>query len=107
SLAIVDTPGSNPSFDHTLRVPKIYSLPSPFSYSGGLLNSFKFHRVLKRISEDHEILIVQLPFIGFLPLLFLDNPTVYHVCANVVTAAANPVKYSGLRRLASGSFAWL
>lgn len=106
SLAIVDTPGPNPSFDYTLRLHRIYSLPAPFSYAGGLLNSFGFYRILKRICNENEILIVQLPFIGFLPLLFLDRPAVYHVCANVVTAAANPVKYSGVRRLASVSFAW-
>lgn len=106
SLAIVDVQGPNPSFDHTLKLDKIYSLPVPFSYAGGLMNSFGFYRILKRICNENEILIVQLPFIGFFPLLFLNRPVVYHVCANVVTAAANPVKYSGIGRLLSGSFAW-
>ena len=107
SLAIIDARKSDPAFDYTLVMNRVYAMPLPFSYVGGFLNTWRFIRILKQLAASHEVLLVQLPFIGFISLLFVRRPTVYHLCANVLTAAANPVKYKGISRLFSLSFARL
>ncbi len=107
SLAIINVGKPGQSFDYGLTLSRIYAMPPPFSYSGGLRNSWRFIRILKQLAADHDALIVQLPFIGFISLLFINRPTVYHLCANVLTAAANPIKYKGISRIFSLSFAWL
>src|SRR5690606_27158232 len=105
TLAIVDHEKEEAWLDHELTVAGLYKLPKPFSYAGGLVNIFHFQRVLKTICRENDVLIVQLPFIGFLALLLVKRPVVYHICANVLTAASNPVKYRGISRIASSSFA--
>lgn len=107
SLAIIDARKSDPTFDYALHVNRAYAMPIPFSYAGGLLNTWRFIRVLKQLAANHDVLIIQLPFIGFVSLLFINRPTVYHLCANVLTAAANPIKYKGISRIFSLSFAQL
>jgi glycosyltransferase involved in cell wall biosynthesis len=105
TLALIANPQRKKSYDRTFRMPHVYKLPTPFSYAGGLLNTFRFYRILREIAYHHDVLIVQLPFIGFLSLVAIRKPTVYHVCANVLTAAANPVKYRGLYRIGAVGFA--
>lgn len=107
SLAVISVKQNNQSFDTEVSARKIHALPTPFSYAGGFVNTFRFYSILKKIASENDVLIVQLPFIGFLALPFIHKRVVYHVCANVLTAAANPVKYTGIRRLASGFFAGL
>lgn len=94
------------SYNFEIKVSKIYSLPFPFSYKGAILNFFSFRRILKQIAADNDILIVQLPFIGFISLLTVKSPTIFHVCANVLTAARNPFKYAGMKLIASKFFAF-
>ncbi len=105
SLAVISVNDKLQAFDTQVTVTKVYALPTPFSYAGGTLNTFRFYSILKKIAVVNDVLIVQLPFIGFLALPFIRKPVVYHVCANVLTAAANPVKYKGVHRLASEFFA--
>lgn len=90
-----------------IRSNKVYKLPTPFTQLGGIKNTRIIYKVLKEIQRDHDLLIVQLPFIGFISLFFLYRPVVFHVCANVLTAARNPFKYRGLKLLLSRSVAFV
>lgn len=105
SVAIFSDPVKQKNYDFELSVGKIYRLPFPFSYTGGLRNFLKIYRLLKRIEKENDILIIQLPFAGVLSLLFLRKPAVFHLCANVLTAARNPFKYHGLSLVLSKVFA--
>lgn len=105
SVAIFGDSDPRTNHDFKIRVRHVYSLPFPFSYVGGLVNFFRILRTLKEIARQNDLLVVQLPFPGFLSLLFIRKPTVYHLCANVLTAASNPFKYRGVKRIISRSFA--
>ena len=105
SFAIFSDPVVGKNYDYQIKADKIYALPFPFSYVGGLKNSFIFYNILKKIERENDLLVIQLPIISFLPLLFLRKPVVYHLSANVLTASANPFKYKGLKLWASISFA--
>lgn len=105
SVAIFSDPSFNSHYNFPVHVNKIYPLPFPFSYIGGLKNIFRINKVLNLIEQENDLLIVQLPFIGFPALLKIKKPMVFHVCANVLTAAKNPFKYKSFARVASGSFA--
>jgi glycosyltransferase involved in cell wall biosynthesis len=107
SVAVFASPTKRNEYDVKIGALNSYRLPFPFSYWGGLINSLSLIRSIKRIQENHDLLIIQLPFIGFLSLFFVGKPVVYHICANVLTAAANPVKYKGIKRGFSTSFAFL
>lgn len=50
-------------------------------------------------------MIIQLPILGFLSLFFIKKPILFHVCANVLTAANNPVKYRGIMKFAAAGYA--
>ncbi len=105
SVAVFSAPSKQRNQDFEIKVNNVYPLPFPFSYIGGLRNSLRIFSVLKKIERENDLLIVQLPFIGFLSLFFIKKPTVYHLCANVLTASVNPFKYKGLKLLLSKSFA--
>ncbi|MBX2894281.1 MAG: glycosyltransferase family 4 protein [Cyclobacteriaceae bacterium] len=111
-LAIFTEPTKKKQHDFVISIGEVYQLPTPFTMAGGIRNTYKIYNVLKRIEQDHDFLIIQLPFIGFLTLPFIRKPTIYHVCANVLTAARNPFKYSGVKLLiaktvAAGIHRWL
>lgn len=106
SLAIFSDPVRVSSYDYQISPEYLFKLPFPFNYGAGLRNSWKIYQQLRQIASRHDVLIVQLPIISFIPLLFIRKRIIYHVCANVSTAAANPYKYRGVRRMASGIFAW-
>lgn len=93
--------------DFHINIKEIYPLPVPFSLSGGIINSWRIYSTLNRIQKNNDLLIVQLPYIGFIPLRFINKPTIYHLCANVLTASKNPFKYKGLKLLFSTTFARL
>jgi glycosyltransferase involved in cell wall biosynthesis len=99
NVAIFAEPTRKNQHDFIVGIPEVYQLPIPFTLVGGIRNSRQIYKVLKQIEQEHDFLIIQLPFIGFLTLSFLRKPTVYHLCANVLTAARNPFKYSGLKLL--------
>lgn len=104
SVAIFSNPVASSKYSVEVIPPKLYQLPFPFSYAGGLRNSVKIYRVLKKIEKEHDALVVQLPFIGFLPLLAIKKPVLFHICANVVTGGENKVKYRGLKYAAAFAF---
>jgi glycosyltransferase involved in cell wall biosynthesis len=106
SLAIFSDPVMNRNYDHALQPATLYSLPFPMSYYYGLRNVRKIYTMLQKIEHENDILIIQLPIISFLPLLFIRKPVIYHVCANVLTAANNRFKYSGISLITARSFAW-
>jgi len=105
SVAIFSDPQHNANYNYAIQVNKIYPLPFPFSYKGGIKNILKIRKIIGQLAKENDVLIVQLPFIGFPAWLGIKKPMVFHVCANVLTAAQNPFKYKGLARLASKSFA--
>jgi glycosyltransferase involved in cell wall biosynthesis len=105
SLAIFSDPRQNSNHDFQITASEIYPLPFPFSYAGGIKNIFKIKDMLDRINREHDFLVIQLPFIGFPVLHRITKPSVFHVCANVLTAANNPFKYKGLSRLLSQLYA--
>jgi glycosyltransferase involved in cell wall biosynthesis len=105
SVAIFSDPTHNSNYNFLVSVSKIYPLPFPFSYVGGMKNIFRISKLLSQIEEQNDLLVIQLPFIGFPALLKIKKPTVFHLCANVLTAAQNPFKYKGLAKIISQSFA--
>jgi glycosyltransferase involved in cell wall biosynthesis len=105
SLAIFSDPVLNGNYDHKIYPAKIYQLPFPMSYYSGLRNTRKIYSIFKKIEEENDILIIQLPIVSFLPLLSFKKPVIYHICANVRTAANNPFKYKGLSLLSARLFA--
>lgn len=99
SLSIFVDSIKKTQYNYLISTPKIYQLPVPFTMWGGIKNSIKIYEIIKQIERDHDFLIIQLPFIGFLTLPFIRKPIAYHLCANVLTASRNPFKYSGLKLL--------
>jgi glycosyltransferase involved in cell wall biosynthesis len=85
----------------------LYQFPFPHSLKGGLLNTFRIRKVLQKMQEEHDVLIIQLSFVSFLALLTISKPTVYQLCTNVLVAAENPIKYRGLKKVLSMSYAQL
>jgi glycosyltransferase involved in cell wall biosynthesis len=106
SVAIFSVKTSQSNFDYQISCSTVYALPVPFSQIGGLRNVFAIYRMFRKIELENDILIVQLPFIGFMALPFLSKPTVFHLCANVLTASANPFKYKGMIRIFSRGYAF-
>lgn len=105
SVAFFHAPTDQKQFTLRVESKKLYSLPYPLSYRGGLKNFFRIRNVLVDIQREHDLLIVQLPLVGFHSLIAIRKPVIYHICANVLSAAANKKKYSGLNSLAARSFA--
>lgn len=105
SLAIFSDPIRGSNYNFEIKADRIYRLPFPFSYASGIRNIFKIRRLMRSIEKENDLLIIQLPFIGFPALLGISRPIIFHVCANVLTAAVNPFKYRGLARLLSLSYA--
>lgn len=106
-VAIFAEPTKKKQHDYIVSIPEVYQLPIPFTLAGGIRNSRRIYRILKQIERDHDFLYIQLPFIGFLSLFFLRKPIVYHLCANVLTAARNPFKYSGFKRVIAETVAFV
>ena len=69
SLAMFSDPDVK-GYDYDIACTKIYPLPYPFSYLGGLLNTIQLIRIFRQIEREHDILLVQLPIVGFAPLFF-------------------------------------
>ncbi|HET9053186.1 MAG TPA: hypothetical protein VFM90_03380, partial [Cyclobacteriaceae bacterium] len=79
SVAVFSDPSRNSNHKFPIQAHKVYALPFPFSYAGGIKNILKIRRILKQIERENDMLIIQLPFIGFPALLMLRRkPTVYH-----------------------------
>lgn len=105
SVSIFSDSKQHSNYNFSIAANKIYPLPFPFSYAGGIKNLGKIRKTLKQIELENDLLIIQLPFIGFPALLTVKKPVVYHLCANVLTAAQNPFKYRGLSKVFSSSYA--
>lgn len=106
SVAVFADKEMHAAYDLPIDSCHIFPLPFPHSYQGGLRNTLYVSRILRRIEKDHDVLIIQLPFVAIFSLLALRKPALFHVCANVMTAASNPVKYRGVRRLTAQAFAY-
>lgn len=91
--------------DFKLELNRVYRLPTPFTMTSGIRNTIAIYKQLSLIQRENDVLIIQLPFIGFLALPFLKRPSIYHLCANVLTASRNPYKYYGVKRIFSTAFA--
>lgn len=107
SVAIFNDSIVRSKYSLEIEVAAVYALPFPLSYWGGLKNSLRIYTLLKRIECEHDLLIIQLPFVSFFPIFFLTKPVVFHVCANVLTGASNRIKYSMLKRVLAQSFSKL
>ena len=106
SLAFFNDCTKKENYNFRLNPAKVYTLPFPLSYPGGLKNSFKINQSFNHISKENDLLIIQLPFISPFPLLFLAEPVIYHICANVLTASRNPIKYRGMHKLMAVTYAY-
>ncbi|MBX2916327.1 MAG: glycosyltransferase family 4 protein [Cyclobacteriaceae bacterium] len=104
-VVVIEAQSKNEFYDMELPVYKLHTLKVPFSYVGGLIHSVSLFRQLKDIVRAYDLCVIQLPFVGFLPLLLIRKPTIYHLCANVLTASSNPVKYKGMHAILAKSFA--
>lgn len=107
SVAVFSDPVNNEKYNQKLQVEKVYKFPFPFTQIGGLTNIFRIYREFKKIESENDILIVQLPILGFSVLLFNKKKILYHVCANVLSAAENPLKYKGVMTYLATFFARL
>lgn len=105
SVAVFSDPVCGAGYQSKLSVRNVYPMPFPFTHPGGIRNVLKIRAQLKKIDKENDVLIIQLPMIGFPALLNLSKPTVYHVCANVLTAANNPLKYHGVKALVASTMA--
>lgn len=105
SVAVFSDPEFNSGYSGKIEVRKVYPLPFPFTHPGGIKNVLKIRAQLKSIELENELLIIQLPMIGFPALLNLSRPTIYHMCANVLTAANNPLKYQGAKAFVASMMA--
>ena len=105
SISIFDIKEKKQNADCLIECSKVYGFSVPFTQAGGFKSIFSIYKMIGKIEEENDLLIVQLPFIGFPALLSIRKPTVFHLCANVLTAAKNPFKYRGIKLLASKAFA--
>lgn len=105
SLAVFCDTVKGEKYSCEVRVNKIYALPFPFSYNGGVKNSYRIYKILKKAEQENDVIVIQLPFLSIIPIFFLRKPILFHVCANVLTAVKNPIKYRGLKRIVAISFA--
>jgi glycosyltransferase involved in cell wall biosynthesis len=99
SVSVFSDPADNEKYNHKVTVNHVYPFPFPFTQIAGVTNFMKIRSMLRTIEAQNDFLIVQLPIIGFPLLLLLKKPLLFHVCANVLTAANNPVKYQGVHGL--------
>ena len=85
----------------------IYLFPEPFSQVGGLRNMLKIKAILQKIFKKYDIIIVQMPSIGIWSHFFTRSKktVIYHVCANVISAANNSIKYNGVQGLIARNYA--
>ena len=100
SIAMFSDPDIK-GYDYEIACTKIYPLPYPFSYLGGLLNTIQLIRIFRQIEKEHDMLLVQLPIVGFVPLFFIRKPVIFHLCANVLAVAGNTLKYRGAQRVSA------
>jgi len=108
SLAVfIDPQRDHLKYDLNVTVKKVYALPFPYTYFGGLINTFKVNSIIRKIENENDLLIIQLPFISFFALRSLKKPVIYHLCANVLTASRNPTKYKGPRKILANFYAWM
>jgi len=107
ALAVYADPQESVAYTLDLHVVRTYKLPFPFSQVAGIKNTLKIYRILSEARKHNKLLIIQLPNIGVWALPFIKGNIVYHMCANVLTAARNPQKYSGLLRVFSKAYSSL
>jgi glycosyltransferase involved in cell wall biosynthesis len=100
-VALSSIPSPLPLFDHRLDLEAADFLPLPFlpSVRGGLPKSRACRRVLRRLEEESDALLVQLPFAATPALLGARRPRLYHLCADVLKQTQTSPYYRGLRRL--------
>jgi glycosyltransferase involved in cell wall biosynthesis len=95
------------AYNHQLNVRKVYILPFVNTFLNGIVRGIAVYRMLKKVEAEHDLMIVQFPFkTPFAPLV-LSKPVVCHVCSNLLSASANPVKYKGLKGAIARAYARL
>ncbi|MDY7092254.1 MAG: glycosyltransferase family 4 protein [Acidobacteriota bacterium] len=99
-VALSSIPSPPPLFDHRLSLDTNDFLALPFlpSVRGGLPKSLACRRVLRRLEEQSDALLVQLPFAATPALLRPRRPRLYHLCADVLKQTQTSPYYRGLRR---------
>lgn len=69
---------------------------------GGYGGAWKYRKEIKaallEMDQRCDRLLIQWPFHAWWLLPKLTKPVVFHLCADVVAAARNPVKYNGLKK---------
>lgn len=104
SVAVFHDVSERQQYDLLIDTNQIYKLPFPLSYGGGIKNFFLIRKIFIEVQRHHDALIIQLPLVGFFALSIIKKPVIYHICANVITAAANKKKYTGIKSLVARSF---
>jgi len=95
--------------DHRLQLAstRVAWLPWLPSVAGSAQHTLTCHRVLRKLEQETDVVIVQLPFATPLALLSPGRPRVYHACSDVAALAASSPAYRGpwhwlARSVASG-----
>jgi len=95
------------AYNHPLNVSKLYVLPFVNTFLNGILKYVAVCRMLKKVEAEHDLMIIQFPFKSPFAPLFLTKPVVCHICSNLLSASANPVKYKGLKGAIARAYARL
>ncbi|HAP62477.1 MAG TPA: hypothetical protein DCR93_24270, partial [Cytophagales bacterium] len=92
-------------YNEPIATQNLRMMPETRSYIQGFRNTREVSTLLKELNAEYDAFIFQLPFHAFLAMRRQTKPSVFHICANVVTAAQNPIKYSGWRGIISRAIA--
>lgn len=98
-------PEATPLHDHCIRIPpkrgSFVPLPHMPSIARGMLLGGACRKVIDRVADESDVVIVQLPFSAPSALFPATKPRVYHVCADVVEVVRASKFYRGPRGFAA------
>ena len=96
-----------PMHDHALSIPsdRLRPLPQMLSFRDGFFRHRACQAVIRRIEDECDVVVVQLPFTAPSALLSSSRPRVYHVCADVLAIVRAARHYRGPMRVASVTMA--
>ncbi len=90
----------------SLKGRRCHALPSMPSFAEGLKKGYAVRRAIRRIEDEVDVCLIQMPFSAATALLAPKTPRLYHICADVRGVVGASKYYQGLKRFAAQSAAW-
>lgn len=87
---------------HVDRLPgdaAFVALPWMPSLAGAFHKVLPARKAIRRVEQQSDVVIAQLPFETPLALLRPTKPRVYHICADVMSMARSSANYAGYKRM--------